>query len=51
MLLEFTVTRLSGVGDSTRPITLRLSGGFEVDPGLLPELASRFAALAREREG
>ncbi len=49
VLLEFSVTRLSLVGDAARPLTLRFSGGFELDPGLLPGLASEFTALARRR--
>lgn len=36
MLLEFKVTRLTVVGDRARPITVQLTGGFELDPGLLP---------------
>jgi hypothetical protein len=49
VLLEFSVTRLSLVGDAAHPVTLRFSGGFELDPGLLPSLAYVFTALARER--
>jgi hypothetical protein len=49
LLLEFTVTRPSLVGDARRPLTLRFSGGFELDSGLLPGLVSELTAIARRR--
>jgi hypothetical protein len=47
MVLEFTVSRLSLIGDSARPVTLRLAGGFELDPGALPGLVEQVRKLAR----
>jgi hypothetical protein len=46
ILLEFTLTRLSLVGDARQPVTLHFSGGFELDPGLLPALVSQFQEAA-----
>ncbi len=45
MLLEFKVTRFTLVGDKARPITVQLTGGFELDPGLLPDLATGVTRL------
>jgi hypothetical protein len=45
MLLEFRVTRLTAVGDQGRPISVQLSGGFELDPGLLPGLVAGVTRL------
>lgn len=40
MLLEFKVTRLTVVGDKGRPLSIQLTGGFELDPSLLPALVT-----------
>ncbi|BDG03535.1 hypothetical protein [Anaeromyxobacter oryzae] len=45
MLLEFKVTRLTVVGDRGRPLSVQLTGGFELDPGLLPDLVARVTRL------
>ncbi len=45
MLLEFTVTHLTPVGDRGRPLSVQLTGGFELDPSLLPDLAVRVTRL------
>jgi hypothetical protein len=45
MLLEFNVARPTFVGDRGRPLSVRLTGGFELDPGLLPALAAGVARL------
>lgn len=45
MLLEFTVSRLTVVGDRGQPVTNQLTGGFEVDPGLVPGLVVGFQQL------
>lgn len=44
-LLEFTVTRLTIVGDRQRPTPVQLKGGFELDPGVLPELVAGVSRL------
>jgi hypothetical protein len=52
MLLEFTVTRLTIVGDRQRPLSVQLKGGFELDPGSLPDLVAgmtRLVSLFTER--
>lgn len=40
MLLEFKVTCLTVVGDKARQMPVQLTGGFELDPGLLPGLVA-----------
>lgn len=40
MLLEFKVTRLTVAGDKGRPLSIQLTGGFELDPSLLPALVT-----------
>jgi hypothetical protein len=45
LLVEFKVARLGIVGDRGRPISTRLTGGFELDPGLLPGLVAGVRGL------
>jgi hypothetical protein len=46
LLVAFVVNRYSFVGDRPTTVQLTCTGGFELDPGLLPALAREFRDLA-----
>jgi hypothetical protein len=46
LLAEFTVSKNALVGDRPEPVPLRVSGAFELDPGIVAEIAAGFAQLA-----
>lgn len=47
ILLEFTISRASLVGDAMKPTALKLAGAFEADPSQLPGLVTQFKDLGR----
>lgn len=48
LLVELELVRHSLVGDRARRVDLGVSGGFELDPGTLPDVLARFQSLERE---
>ncbi len=46
LLVEFAIVRNALVGDRPEPVSLRVSGAFELDPGTLGETVGGFTQLA-----
>lgn len=51
LLTEVMLVRNALVGDRGKPVQLKVSGGFELDPGTLPRLVAEFDALGRWSKG
>jgi hypothetical protein len=47
LVVEFAIARVVLVGDRPEPVSLRVAGAFELDPGILGEALSGFAQLAK----
>jgi hypothetical protein len=47
LLVDFLVVQPAAIGDSPVFVDLKVSGGFELDPGLLPGLVAGLHALEK----